>query len=102
MRELEIDALADKVAIVIVARSGIGRVPALLFVQERAKLVVTARRQSKLDTLVTEIEAAGGEAVAIVADVKDESLAKEDARKAFTRGRPMIKACDPKRSSIAQ
>lgn len=69
--------LTDKVAIVTGASSGIGRATALLFAQAGAKLVVAARRQSELNTLVAEIEAAGGQAVAIAGDVIDEVLAKE-------------------------
>lgn len=70
------NALTNKVAIVTGASSGIGRATALLFAREGAKLVVTARRQPELDKLVAEIEAAGGQAVAVTGDVKDESLAK--------------------------
>lgn len=69
--------LAGKVAIVTGASSGIGRATALLFASEGAKLVVTARRKSQLDELVAEIERAGGKAVAIAGDVRDEALAKE-------------------------
>jgi NAD(P)-dependent dehydrogenase (short-subunit alcohol dehydrogenase family) len=69
-------ALADKVAIVSGASSGIGRATATLFAAEGARLVVTARRQAELDALVAEIAAAGGEAVAVAGDVRDEKLAK--------------------------
>lgn len=79
------NALAGKVAIVTGASSGIGRATALLFAQEGAKLVVTARRQSELDKLVAEIEAIGGKAVAISGDVKDESLAKGLVNTAINR-----------------
>jgi NAD(P)-dependent dehydrogenase (short-subunit alcohol dehydrogenase family) len=37
---------------------------------------VTARRKSQLDELVAEIEAAGGKAVAVAGDVREETLAK--------------------------
>jgi NAD(P)-dependent dehydrogenase (short-subunit alcohol dehydrogenase family) len=68
--------LTNKVAIVTGASSGIGRATARLFAAEGAKLVVTARRKHELDTLVGEIEADGGSAIAIVGDVKDEHLAQ--------------------------
>jgi NAD(P)-dependent dehydrogenase (short-subunit alcohol dehydrogenase family) len=71
------NVLAGKVAIVTGASSGIGRATALLFAREDAKVVVTARRQALLDELVAEIMEAGGEAVAIAGDVRDEALAQE-------------------------
>lgn len=68
--------LKNKVAIVTGASSGIGYATAKIFALEGAKIVVTARRQPELNKLVAEIEAAGGQAVAVVGDVKDEALAK--------------------------
>lgn len=68
--------LSGKVAIVTGASSGIGYETAKLFAFEGARVVVTARRQSELDTLVAEIENHGGEAVAIAGDVGDEQLAR--------------------------
>lgn len=68
--------LNNKVAIVTGASSGIGYATAKLFASEGAKVVVTSRRQSELDRLVAEIVAAGGEAVAVAGDVKDEALAR--------------------------
>jgi NAD(P)-dependent dehydrogenase (short-subunit alcohol dehydrogenase family) len=68
--------LKEKVAIITGASSGIGRAAAILFAREGAKVVVTARRQAELDALVAEIESAGGKAVALVGDVKNESHAK--------------------------
>ena len=67
--------LAGKVAIVTGASSGIGYAAAKLFAREGAKLVVGARRQAELDALVAEIEASGGQAVALAGDVKEEAFA---------------------------
>lgn len=78
--------LSGKVAIVTGASSGIGREAAKLFAEEGAKVVACARRKAELDALVSEIEAAGGEAVAVTGDVTDETLARrlvETARGRF-------------------
>jgi NAD(P)-dependent dehydrogenase (short-subunit alcohol dehydrogenase family) len=69
-------SLSNKVAIVTGASSGIGYATAKLFAREGAKVVVAARRQQELDVLVEEITHAGGHAVALAGDVKDEAYAK--------------------------
>jgi NAD(P)-dependent dehydrogenase (short-subunit alcohol dehydrogenase family) len=69
-------ALNGKIAIITGASSGIGYATAKLFAKEGAKVVVAARRQAELDALVVEIEGAGGKAVAVAGDVKDEAHAK--------------------------
>lgn len=68
--------LSDKVAIVTGASSGIGRVTAKLFAAEGAKVVVGARRESELASLVDEIKASGGTAVSLAGDVRSEDYAK--------------------------
>lgn len=69
-------ALKNKVAIVTGASSGIGRATAILFAQQGAKVLVTARRQEKLNVLVDEIAEIGGQAIAVAGDIKDEQLAR--------------------------
>lgn len=68
--------LNGKVAIVTGASSGIGRATAKLFAAEGAKVVVGARRQAELESLVEEIKAAGGDAVAVAGDVRSEGYHK--------------------------
>ncbi|MET0792743.1 MAG: SDR family oxidoreductase [Polyangiaceae bacterium] len=66
--------LSGKVAIVTGASSGIGLATAKLFAQEGAKVVVAARREAELRSLVAEIKAAGGEATAVAGDVASEDF----------------------------
>lgn len=69
-------SLSGKVAIVTGASSGIGRASAKLFAGNGAKVVVAARRQLELNSLVEEITAAGGQAKALVGDVCSEDYAQ--------------------------
>jgi NAD(P)-dependent dehydrogenase (short-subunit alcohol dehydrogenase family) len=79
------DMLTNKVAIITGASSGIGRASALLFAREGAKLVIGARGKERLDEVVDAIEAQGGEAIAVVGDVQDESFAMELVATALSR-----------------
>src|SRR5450432_4061505 len=69
-------SLKDKVALVTGASQGIGRDTALALAQAGAKVAVAARNEEKLATLVSEIEAAGGAALAVKMDVADAEQVK--------------------------
>lgn len=61
--------LQDKVAIITGASRGIGKNIALSMAKNGAKIVASARNQELLDSLVEEIKALGGEALAVAGDV---------------------------------
>ncbi|WP_413543286.1 SDR family NAD(P)-dependent oxidoreductase [Citricoccus nitrophenolicus] len=67
--------LIGTVAIVTGASSGIGRATARALAEHGASVAVVARRRDRLDTLVAQIEAAGGTAHAAVADITDRTQA---------------------------
>jgi len=68
---MQLKPIDQQVVAVVGASSGIGREAALRFAQRGAKVVVSGRSQPGIQSLVDEIRAAGGQAVAIAADVTD-------------------------------
>ena len=77
--------LAGKVAIVTGASSGIGLETAKLYARGGASVVLVARRAAELDRLAASIEAAGGRALAVAGDVRDEALARDAVTAAVER-----------------
>lgn len=62
-------AIKNKVVVITGASSGIGEATAKLLAQKGAKLVLGARREDKLKTIVEEIKKSGGEAIYAVTNV---------------------------------
>jgi NADP-dependent 3-hydroxy acid dehydrogenase YdfG len=69
-------ALDGKVAAVTGASSGIGAATAIALAREGAAVALGARREDRLRDLAERIESDGGRAVALRADVADESSAR--------------------------
>jgi len=69
--------LQDKVSIITGGGSGMGRVAALMFAAEGAKVVVADVTEQTAGAVVDEVRAAGGQATAVAADVSKE----DDARR---------------------
>ncbi|MEK8133061.1 SDR family oxidoreductase [Paenibacillus filicis] len=59
----------DKVVIITGASSGIGEATARLLAQKGAKVVLAARREDRLQSIVKEIQEQGGQAISFKADV---------------------------------
>jgi NAD(P)-dependent dehydrogenase (short-subunit alcohol dehydrogenase family) len=75
--------LDDKVAVITGASSGIGRATMELFGREGAKVVGTARTESKLQEGLDAVKAAGGEGIVVPADLEDHSSAGRIANAAI-------------------
>ena len=74
--------VADRSAIVTGAGSGIGRATALLLAANGAKVVVQDLDASAAQSVVSEIEAAGGTAVSVVGDASATEVVEETVRAA--------------------
>jgi NAD(P)-dependent dehydrogenase (short-subunit alcohol dehydrogenase family) len=66
---MQLKPIAQQVVVVVGASSGIGRETAFRFASQGAKVVVAARSEPGLLSLVDEIQKAGGDVVSITADV---------------------------------
>lgn len=75
-------SLAGKVALVTGATSGIGRRQGLALAAAGAHVVLTGRREAQLREAVAEIEAAGGRAAAVPADLGERELLPQLAERA--------------------
>jgi NAD(P)-dependent dehydrogenase (short-subunit alcohol dehydrogenase family) len=68
---MKLKPLQEQVVVVMGASSGLGREAALRFAGRGAKVVVAARGEPELRSLVEEIREGGGEATAVVADAAE-------------------------------
>ena len=68
---LESFSLKDRVAIVSGGSDGIGRMIAHGYVDAGAKVVIAARTQEKINSVVAELKAKGGEALGVSTDATD-------------------------------
>jgi meso-butanediol dehydrogenase / (S,S)-butanediol dehydrogenase / diacetyl reductase len=75
--------LDDKVAVITGASSGIGRATMELLGREGAKVVGTARSESKLKEGLDVVKAAGGEGIIVPADLEDPASAARIANAAI-------------------
>src|ERR671914_1980715 len=68
---MQLKPIEEQVVVLMGASSGIGRETALRFARKGAKVMISARGEEGLYSLVEEIRAEGGEATAVVADTSD-------------------------------
>ena len=68
---MQLKSISEQVVAIVGASSGIGRETALQFARKGSSVVVSARNELGLNSLVAEIQATGGEAKAISGDVAD-------------------------------
>jgi NAD(P)-dependent dehydrogenase (short-subunit alcohol dehydrogenase family) len=83
--KIKLKPIGVQVVVIFGASSGIGRLAALDFARRGSKVVVSARSEEGLKSLVEEIEAEGGEAFYIIADAADFEQVKAVADKTVER-----------------
>lgn len=83
--QIELKPVEEQVVVLMGASSGIGRDAAKLFAQRGAKVVVSARDEEGLASLVQEIRERGGIAKYIAADVTDFSQVQNVAEFAYSQ-----------------
>jgi NAD(P)-dependent dehydrogenase (short-subunit alcohol dehydrogenase family) len=79
---VQLKPVGEQVVVLMGASSGIGRETALRFARKGARVVVSARGEEGLDSLVEEIRAEGGDASYVVAEVTDFDQVKAVADRA--------------------
>lgn len=82
---MQLKSIDQQVVVLFGASSGIGRLTARRFARRGARVVVAARNETGLRSLVEEITAEGGEAQAIPADTTDFEQVKAVADQAVER-----------------
>jgi NAD(P)-dependent dehydrogenase (short-subunit alcohol dehydrogenase family) len=79
---VKLKPVGEQVVALMGASSGIGRETALRFARNEARVVVSARGEEGLDSLVEEIRREGGEAIAVPADTSEFEQVKAVADRA--------------------
>ena len=69
--------LKDRVAIITGGGQGIGKAIAMRFAQEGASLMLAQRTLAKVEEAAKEIRSAGGKAIAMAVDIRDEGQVKQ-------------------------
>jgi len=82
---IKLKPLDQQVIVITGASSGIGLATALAAADQGAKVVVSARSEETLEAIAIEIVQAGGEAIAVAADVGDRSQLEAVAQAAVRR-----------------
>ena len=90
----QLKPLNEQVIVITGASSGIGLTTALSAAKQGAKVVLAARSKNALDEIVSQIQANGGQALAVECDVADRAAVENLARAAANQfGRIDTWAC---------